>query len=145
MGLDQMYLLTMNNQFKLRVTMKKFDQEMRIETYTSFKILENVIIIILLIYFKFWILFSSNLIFNEERLVWKLTFYSLIIELQFKISQTSLYHINLFYIRSTTHFKLRELLQMGWCIKMEVNYQLLTMTMMKEEAIVHLHIMLDGG
>lgn len=43
-GLNQMFSLTnQNKMFQLRVTMKKFNQTMRIETYNSFKILDNVI------------------------------------------------------------------------------------------------------
>jgi hypothetical protein len=43
MGLEQMSKLTSSASFKLRITMRKFTGETRIETYSTFKVANQVI------------------------------------------------------------------------------------------------------
>jgi hypothetical protein len=47
MGLEQMSQLTNKASFKLRMTLKKYTGETRIETYSTFKVADKVILQIL--------------------------------------------------------------------------------------------------
>ena len=120
-GLNQMFSLTnQNKMFQLRVTMKKLNQTMRIETYNSFKILDNVIFSLCIAsvvfganYLVLWQCTYTGIswIYSKCFFNWCIKFYLKFYFFQI-LSQINIQLFNLGnIIRFTTHFKFLDHLQ----------------------------------